>query len=84
MSEVKASSRKRSKDEPNFEKDIEQLEQIIDQVESGEIGLEQCLEQYEKGMKLVKRCRTVLDKAEKRIAELKPDDDGQLQETDDE
>jgi exodeoxyribonuclease VII small subunit len=86
MSEVKAktSSKKHPKDDSNFEDDIEQLEQIIDQVESGEIGLEQCLEQYEKGMKLVKRCRKILDQAEKRIARLQPDDDGQLREVKDE
>lgn len=58
---------------PKFEQAIEQLEQIIEGVESGDIGLEESLTQYEKGMKLISQCRSILAAAEKRIAELTPD-----------
>ncbi|MEM7578045.1 MAG: exodeoxyribonuclease VII small subunit [Planctomycetota bacterium] len=57
-------------DELSFEESLEQLEGLIERVESGEIGLEEAIAQYERGTALVKRCRSVLDVAEKRIAEL--------------
>ncbi|MEM8783397.1 MAG: exodeoxyribonuclease VII small subunit [Planctomycetota bacterium] len=54
----------------SFEAALEELEALIERVESGEIGLEEAIAQYERGAALVKRCRSVLDVAEKRIAEL--------------
>ena len=64
--------------QPTFEQAMEQLEAITDQIESGEVGLDESLTQYECGMKLIKRCRTILDTAEKRIAELSTDAQGGL------
>ena len=55
---------------PKFEDAIAQLETIIDQIESGQIGLEESITQYERGMKLVTRCQSILDDARRRIAEL--------------
>lgn len=63
---------------PKFEQAIEHLETIIDEIESGRCGLEDCITQYEKGMKLIVRCRTILDKAQTRIAELTADAAGRL------
>lgn len=62
----------------SFEDAIEELESIIDQVESGEAGLEQSLAFYERGMRLVARCKSVLDSAEKKIAELTTTQEGRL------
>lgn len=71
---------RKTDDKPvKFEDAIEQLEQIIERIESGEAGLEECLGQYEQGMKLIQQCRTILTRAEQRIAELAPDESGQLQ-----
>jgi exodeoxyribonuclease VII small subunit len=50
-----------------FEEAVAQLEQIVAAIESGQIGLEESLAKYEQGMALVKRCRGILDRAEKRI-----------------
>lgn len=61
-----------------FEHAIDYLEQIIERIESGEADLEQCLAGYERGMQLIGRCRSILDTAEKRIAELASDSSGQL------
>ncbi|MCC6680909.1 MAG: exodeoxyribonuclease VII small subunit [Phycisphaeraceae bacterium] len=61
-----------------FEEAIEQLEALIERIESGEIGLEESLQQYEVGAKLIQRCRTILDSAEKKIAELTEGEDGEL------
>jgi len=52
---------------PTFEESVAQLEQIVAAIESGQIGLEESLAKYEQGMELVKRCRAILDRAEKRI-----------------
>lgn len=69
----------RSKDKPiRFEEAIEELESIIEQVESGQVGLEESLARYERGMKLVSQCRAILETAEKRIAELSMDNRGRL------
>lgn len=61
-----------------FEEAIEQLESLIDQIESGEIGLEESLKRYEQGSALIKRCRGILDGAQERIAELTAGPDGGL------
>ena len=53
-----------------FEESIESLEKIVQAIESGQIGLEESLAKYEQGMELVKRCRAILDRAEKRIEVL--------------
>jgi len=62
----------------SFEQAIEQLEQLIEKIESGEVGLEQAIEHYEQGTHLIKRCRSILDSAEKRIAELTESETGEL------
>ena len=69
---------KRSPDkEPSFEQAIDKLEDLIEQIESGEVGLEEAIAQYEQGQSLIKRCRGILDKAERRIAELTQDEHGE-------
>ena len=63
--------------ELGFEQAIDKLEDLIEQIESGEVGLEEAIAQYEQGQALIKRCRGILDKAERRIAELAQDEDGE-------
>lgn len=69
----------------SFEDALEQLESIIQRIESGQIGLEASIADYERGVTLLKRCRDVLQHAEQRVEELnrevvdappKPDDEG--------
>ena len=61
-----------AKNEKNvtFENAVGQLEAIVAAIESGQIGLEESLAKYEQGMELVKYCRGILDRAEKRIEVL--------------
>ena len=63
--------------EPSFEQAIDKLEDLIEQIESGEVGLEDAIAQYEQGQSLIKRCRSILDRAERRIAELTEGDNGE-------
>jgi len=67
-----------SPQEPSFEQAIAELEELIERIESGQVGLEECLTQYERGMKLIARCKSVLGTAQKRIAELNVNADGSL------
>jgi exodeoxyribonuclease VII small subunit len=53
-----------------FEQAIHQLKEIVGRIEQGEIPLQDSLEQYEKGMALIKHCRDILQKAEKRIEKI--------------
>jgi len=54
----------------NFEEAIKELTEIVSKIEQGEIPLQDSLEQYEKGMLLIKHCRGILQKAEKRIEKI--------------
>ena len=54
----------------SFEDSVAELEKIVAAIESGQIGLEESLAKYEQGMELVKHCRGILDRAEKRIEVL--------------
>ena len=47
-----------------------QLEQIVNQMESGELGLEESLDQFEKGIKLAKNCQDTLSSAKVRVEKL--------------
>jgi len=53
-----------------FEQAIKELGQIVEKIEQGQISLEESLGQYERGMTLIKHCREILQKAEKRIEKI--------------
>lgn len=52
---------------PSFEQALVQLEQIVHQLEDGEVGLAEALSHYEQGVKLLKQCYGLLQRAERRI-----------------
>jgi len=54
----------------SFEQAINELTRIVSQIERGQIPLQDSLQQYERGMALIKHCRTILQKAEKRIEKI--------------
>jgi exodeoxyribonuclease VII small subunit len=54
----------------DFEAAAEELETIIDRLESGDVALEGSLEAYGRGQALLARCRGILDSAAARIAEV--------------
>ena len=53
-----------------FEQAITELTNIVEKIELGEIPLQESIEQYEKGMALIKHCRSILEKAEKKIEQI--------------
>lgn len=53
-----------------FESSLASLEQIVRDLESGELGLEQSLDAYEVGIKRLKECHQHLQAAERRVEQL--------------
>jgi exodeoxyribonuclease VII small subunit len=62
-----------------FETALEDLEQVVEQLESGELSLEDSLAAFEKGVGLVKYCNQKLNEVERKIELLVKDKDGRLQ-----
>ena len=62
-----------------FETALEDLELVVEQLETGELSLEDSLEAFEKGVGLVKYCNQKLDEVEKKVELLVKDKDGKLQ-----
>ncbi|HUW19921.1 MAG TPA: exodeoxyribonuclease VII small subunit [Sedimentisphaerales bacterium] len=67
----------------SFEEAIKELTGIVSRIEQGQIPLHDSLQQYEKGMALIKHCRDILQKAEKRIEKIS-EADAKAQENTDE
>lgn len=51
----------------NFEKSVAELEEIVRQLEKGELTLDDSLKQFEKGITLARKCQDVLTQAEQKI-----------------
>lgn len=51
----------------DFEKTLSQLENIVEQMESGELNLEQSLQAFEQGVKLTRDCQQALTSAEQKV-----------------
>ena len=59
-----AGARKKQLD---LEKAMGELEEIAEQLESGELTLDKSLQQFEKGVKLSRECYSALTKAEQKV-----------------
>jgi exodeoxyribonuclease VII small subunit len=57
----------------SYEEAYEQLEQILDAIESGDLPLEEALSLYERGAMLAAHCTRLLDEAELRVEQWQPD-----------
>jgi exodeoxyribonuclease VII small subunit len=64
--------------ELSFEKAMERLEAIVEEMESGKMVLEDLLVRYEEGMKLVKVCQERLARAEQKIEIITRDHAGKM------
>lgn len=53
-----------------FESALKRLEEIVMELESGEIPLDESIKVFEEGNKLIKFCLSKLDSAESRIKKL--------------
>jgi len=62
-------------DSLGYEAAVEQLEELVERIESGEASLEKCLDDAEHAAKLIKHCRGILDRAEQRISVMSDADE---------
>jgi exodeoxyribonuclease VII small subunit len=60
----------------SFEASLEALEQIVHQLEDGDLPLEKSLELFEDGIRLSRQCQERLNQAERRIEILLRDNQG--------
>jgi len=64
----------------DFEKSLERLETIVDEMEGGELSLEQMIKHFEEGSKLVTQCSKKLTEVEQKIEKLVKKGDGLAEE----
>jgi len=65
----------------SFEDAMESLENIVQELESGDLSLERAMQRFEEGIKLSKYCSDKLDETEKKITLLTGTADGNVSET---
>ena len=63
----------------DFERSLSRLEELVEQMESGDLSLEQMIQHFEEGSKLVSVCTTKLNAVEQKIEKLVKKD-GELKE----
>lgn len=56
-----------SKPTPSFEDGLQQLEEVVNRLEDGDLPLEKSLELFEKGVQLSEGCRKQLEAAEAKV-----------------
>ena len=59
----------------DFEASLEALEQLVEQMERGEMSLEESLAAYERGVGLYRSCQSALEQAELRVRLLSDPND---------
>jgi len=64
--------------EKKFEAALERLEEIVKELESGELPLEQSLKLFEEGIKLSRICNKRLEEAERKVEILLKDKNGSI------
>jgi exodeoxyribonuclease VII small subunit len=62
--------------EKNFEESMKRLEDIVQDLENGDLSLEGSLERFEEGMSLVSFCSKKLEEAEQKVTMLVKESEG--------
>ena len=60
----------RTRKKIDFEEKLKGLEDIVQQLEDGELSLEESLSAFEQGVKLTRECQTALDTARQKVQML--------------
>ena len=51
----------------NLEKALTDLEELVEELESGDLPLEKAMKKFEEGIKLTRGCQTALKEAEQKV-----------------
>ncbi|KEO54433.1 MAG: exodeoxyribonuclease VII small subunit [Rhodobacteraceae bacterium] len=68
-------------DAMSFEEAMKALEEVVGQLEHGDVPLDRSIELYERGAKLKERCTKLLKEAEERVEKITLGADGSPQGT---
>jgi exodeoxyribonuclease VII small subunit len=63
---------------PSFEAALEELESLVERMESGSLSLDDSLAAFERGIRLTRQCQQSLSAAEQRVRVLLEREDGSL------
>lgn len=61
----------------NLEKSLADLENLVEELESGDLPLEKAMKKFEEGIKLTRACQTALKAAEQKVEILLQSADGE-------
>lgn len=76
MSKEETSNRESSDKKPDFEASLEELEGLVEALESGELSLAESLDRFKRGIELSKHCHEMLDQARQSVEILtRPEDE---------
>lgn len=67
-----------AKKKQQFETALRQLEEIVAQLESGDLPLDECVEYYERAIKLAEVCTKELEAARRRIEQVRLGEKGEV------
>lgn len=59
--------------ESSYEQSLEELESVVNALESGDLPLDDMIDRYERGMQLIASCQKRLAEAELRVTEIAAD-----------
>jgi exodeoxyribonuclease VII small subunit len=62
-----------------FEKSLERLETVVEEMEGGDLSLEDMIKRFEEGQKLIGFCSKKLDEVERKIEMLVKKDSGEVE-----
>jgi exodeoxyribonuclease VII small subunit len=62
----------------NLEKSLADLEELVDELESGDLPLEKAMQKFEEGIKLTRACQNALKEAEQKVEILLKSADGDV------
>ncbi len=65
-------------DKMTFEEALKSLEEIVSQLDSGEIDLDKAVEAYERGTNLKAHCEKKLKEAQLRVEKIEVDKEGEI------
>lgn len=77
-----AKAKSRPVEELTYEHAFQELEGLVERLESGDLALEESMALFERGQALAERCGQLLEQAELRLRQLTPDERGGYQEED--
>jgi exodeoxyribonuclease VII small subunit len=60
----------KSTQEAGFEQALSDLENLVEQLESGDLSLDQSLKQFKRGVELTRHCQGILEQAQQIVEQL--------------